>query len=266
MSPLLSVQELTITFEGRPPVVKGLSFDLFPNETLGIIGASGSGKSLSALALMGLLPQNPAPKVSGKALFNGKDLLNIDREALRQLRSTALSMVFQDSQASLNPIMTVGKQLVEGIRLQLALSKKEAKGRAEELLASVGMAGMMNKYPFELSGGMRQRIIIAIAISCTPSLLIADEATTALDSDTEKKICALLQSLKEERKMSMIFITHDLPLAATLCNRIAVMASGGKLVEIGTPEELFNHPKHPFTKHLVERANTFTTLEVTSYG
>lgn len=255
MSHLLEVKDLTTTFSadyGETVSVDHISFHVDEGETVCIVGESGCGKSVTSLSIMGLLGRGGAVK-DGSALFAGKNLLELTEKELDELRGNRISMIFQDPLTSLNPVFTVGNQITESIRTHMNLSKEEAKERAVQVLAKVGMpdpAGTMKKYPHTLSGGMRQRVMIAMALSCDPDLLIADEPTTALDVTIQAQIMALLKQLREESKMSMILITHDIGLVARMADRVIVMYAG-QLIEEAPVKELFAEPRHPYTKALL---------------
>jgi oligopeptide transport system ATP-binding protein len=242
--------------------VRGISFDLHKGETLAIVGESGSGKSVTARSLMGILSPN-AVVDKGSALYNGTDLLKLKESEFHKYRGNHLGMIFQDPLSSLNPIMKVGKQMTESMRINNKISKREAKQRALQLLAGVGISDperRYDQYPFELSGGMRQRIVIAIALSANPEILICDEPTTALDVTIQAQILELINSIKKERDLSVIFITHDMGVVANMADRIAVMYAG-KIVEYGTVDEIFYHPAHPYTWALLASIPDLDTKE-----
>jgi len=252
---LLSVRDLTVAFEtrlGSFDAVRGVSFDVKAGKTLGVVGESGSGKSVTAMALMQLLPDT-AQVMSGSVRLAGRDLGALSEREMLKVRGREIAMVFQDPMASLNPILTAGHQLMEPLRLHMGLGKAEARARGEELLALVRIpvpAQIMRAYPHELSGGMRQRVMIAIALSCRPTLLIADEPTTALDVTTQAQILELLRDLQERLHMSVLLITHDLGVVAEMCDQVVVMYAG-RIVEQATAAELFRHPRHPYTSGLL---------------
>jgi oligopeptide transport system ATP-binding protein len=258
--PLLEVRDLTVRLSTRQGVVhavNGISYRLDRGETLALVGESGSGKSLSALALLGLLPRGGV--VSGQALFRGRDLLALAQEDLRKVRGTGIAMVFQDPATSLNPVLPVGEQVVEGLREHRGLSAKAADRRAAELLSLVGIPGgreRLRAYPHELSGGQRQRVLIAMALSCEPALLVADEPTTALDVTVQAQVAQLLKRLQRELGMAMLWITHDLALVAGLVDRVAVMYAG-QIVEQGPVREVFASPQHPYTRGLLRARPRF---------
>ena len=254
--PLLSLRHLVTAFEtdeGYLRAVDDVSFDVFPGKTLGIVGESGCGKSVTSLSIMRLVPSPPGVIESGEALFDGRDLFQISEAEMRSLRGNEISMIFQEPMTSLNPVYTVGSQIIEAIRLHQSISRRAAKARAVELLDLVGIpapAERIDSYPHTLSGGMRQRAMIAMALSCEPRLLIADEPTTALDVTIQAQILDLLRSLQRDFGMSIVFITHDLGVMAEFAHEIAVMYAG-KIVEHAETPELFRMPKHPYTKGLL---------------
>jgi peptide/nickel transport system ATP-binding protein len=254
-APLLEVEDLRVrlrTPRGPAAVVNGLSYSVGAGETVAVVGESGSGKSVSVLALMGLLPARVAT-VTGRALLHGEDLLTMSRERLRQVRGPGVGMVFQDPMTSLNPVLTIGRQLVEGIRAHGEVGKDAARARAADLLAEVGLPDpkrALDRYPHELSGGMRQRVMIAIALSNSPSLLIADEATTALDVTVQAQILDLVASLQADHGTGVVWITHDLGVVAGIADRVLVMY-GGRCVEDGTADDVLERPRHPYTRGLL---------------
>ncbi len=254
--PLLVVDDVKTSFNtpaGRVKAVDGVSFTLERGRTLGIVGESGSGKSVLSRSLLGLLPGRNVEK-SGSVLLEGKELIGLDEEALREHWGTDMSMVFQDPMTSLNPVTKIGKQITESLRFHLGMPKDEANETALSLLKSVGIpspAQRLKEYPHQLSGGMRQRVVIAIALSCGPKLLFADEPTTALDVTVQAQILDLLQNLQQERFMSVVLVTHDLGVVAGRAHDIAVMY-GGKLVEKAPTKVLFADMKHPYTEALLE--------------
>ncbi len=262
---VLQVQNLTVSFRtngGMVRAVRDISFDLFKGETLAIVGESGSGKSVTARSLMGILAPN-AVVDSGSIFYGDVDLLKLKEDQLHKYRGNELGMIFQDPLSSLNPIMKIGKQMTESMRLNGKISRRDAKQRALELLKGVGISDperRYNQYPFELSGGMRQRIVIAIALSANPNVLICDEPTTALDVTIQAQILELINSIKEERQLSVIFITHDMGVVANMADRIAVMYAG-KIVEYGTVDEIFYEPAHPYTWALLASIPDLDTKE-----
>ncbi|MBQ8552289.1 MAG: ABC transporter ATP-binding protein [Clostridia bacterium] len=251
MEPKLSVKDLCVSFRteaGKVQAVRGVSFDVAKGETLAIVGESGSGKSVTSKAILGILAGN-ARVERGEIVYDGNDLLGMSERELCRLRGNKLAMVFQDPLSSLDPIVKVGKQLTEAMILKNKLSKKEAKERALKLMDEVGIPDPRRRYeqyPFEFSGGMRQRIVIAIALAADPDVLICDEPTTALDVTIQAQILELIDRLKRERQLSVIFITHDLGVVANVADRVAVMYAG-KIVEIGTAEDIFYRAAHPYT-------------------
>jgi oligopeptide/dipeptide ABC transporter ATP-binding protein len=255
MIPLLKVEDLEVVFlnEGKEnKCIDKVSFDIKPSEILCIVGESGSGKSVTLLSVMGLLGRN-GKILGGKVEFNGEDLLNKSERELDQIRGNQLTMIFQDSMASLNPVFTIGTQMIESMRIHMNMDKKTAKERAINLLEKVGLpnpSSIMKKYPHTLSGGMRQRAMIAMALACNPKLLIADEPTTALDVTIQAQIMDLLRQLKEELDMSIILITHDMGLVAEMADRVLVMYAG-QIVEEAKVHELFKKPQHPYTEALL---------------
>ncbi|SMF38742.1 oligopeptide transport system ATP-binding protein [Alteromonadaceae bacterium Bs31] len=254
--PLLSVSNLTTRFytrEGVTNAVENVNFSIDEGELLGIVGESGSGKSVACYSLLGLVPCPPGKIESGEALFDGKDLLKIGERALRDIRGNSISMIFQDPMTSLNPYMRIGDQLTEAYRQHKKSSKTEALSRAIASLEEVGIRDAekrINAYPHEFSGGMRQRVMIAMALISEPRLLIADEPTTALDVTVQAQILELLKNLQEKRKLSIIFISHDLAVVSNIANRVLVMKQG-EVVEQGEVAQIFNAPTHEYTKKLI---------------
>ena len=255
--PLLAIENLTVAFHTREGVVRAVqevSFALGAGEILGLVGESGSGKSVTALALLGLLPQPPARIESGAAHFAGIDLLTCPPAALRALRGRRIGMIFQDPMTALNPYLRIGEQVIEALRIHERIPLAAARARALELLAQVGIndpARRYDQYPHEISGGMRQRVMIAAALIARPEILIADEPTTALDVTVQAQIVDLLQSLRRELGLAIIFITHDLGVVAGLCDRVQVMYAG-RLVETAPVEALYARPQHPYTRALLQ--------------
>jgi len=253
---LLEVDNLQTHFFTREGVVRavdGVSFTVEPGKTLGIVGESGCGKSVTALSIMSLLPQPPAKIVGGSVRFEGFDLAKLSERDLEDVRGNEIAMIFQDPMTSLNPTLKIGTQIMETMQRHLGLDRKQAKQRAIELLEEVhipGAADRLNDYPHRFSGGMRQRVMIAIAISCNPKLLIADEPTTALDVTVQAGILDLLEELQEEYEMAMILITHDMGVVAEAADDIVVMYAG-QIVEQAASLELFDHPEHPYTEALL---------------
>lgn len=255
MNHLLEIKDLSVSFYGdlgETKAVKNAGFHVNGGEIFGIVGESGSGKSVATKAILKLGPTNHKIK-TGTIFFEGEDILKKEGNELRDIRGKDISIIFQDSLSSLNPVYTIGDKLMEVIRRHNPVSKQEAKKRALDLLESVGITDafkMLKSYPHELSGGMRQRVMIAMAISSSPKLMIADEPTTALDVTIQAQIMHLLRDLQKKSKMSIIIITHDLGIVAQMCSRIAVMC-GGYVVEQGTAEDIFYHPMHPYTQALI---------------
>jgi oligopeptide/dipeptide ABC transporter ATP-binding protein len=254
--PLLSVRDLNVRFVTRKSTVRavnGISFDLDPGDTLGIVGESGCGKSVSSLAMLGILPK--AGRVTaGKVEFDGVDLLKLPGSQLRQVRGKEIAMIFQDPMTSLNPVLTVGRQITEALRKHLDMDKDEATDHAVTLLDRVGIPAARERvgdYPHQFSGGMRQRVMIAMAISCRPKILIADEPTTALDVTIQAQILEVLKQLVAEEQMALILITHDLGVVAGTCERTNVMYAG-RFVESAPTKELFARPRHPYTLGLLK--------------
>ena len=254
MSALLEVQDLTTRFRSETGVVhavNGISYSLARGEALALVGESGSGKSVSVLSLLGL--QAPGRVEGGRVLFEGRDLLKLSENELRRVRGHHIAMIFQDPSTSLNPVLTVGFQIAEGMREHLGMDAPSARKRAAELLALVGIPDpetRLDDHPHEFSGGQRQRVMIAMALSCEPSLLIADEPTTALDVTVQAQIVELLQGLRRSLGMSILWITHDLALAEGLVDRVAVMYAG-RIVEEARVRDLFRTPRHPYTRGLL---------------
>ncbi len=254
--PLLRVEDLEVRFVTRDRTVhavNGISFDLDAGETMGLVGESGCGKSVTSLALLGLLPRRTARVPSGAVRFAEEDLLTAGEHRLRQIRGNEIAMIFQDPMTSLNPVLTIGRQLTETLREHLGMDRNGAREAAAELLDRVGIPDprrRLRDYPHQFSGGMRQRVMIAMAIACRPRLLIADEPTTALDVTIQAQILDLLRDLVETEGMALILITHDLGVVAGTCGRIAVMYAG-RIVETAPTRDLFARPRHPYTLGLL---------------
>ena len=253
---LLDVQGLETTFktpEGIVHAVNGVSFGLKEGETLGVVGESGCGKSVTMLSVLGLIPSPPGNVKSGSAKFFGNDLLKMSKDEIRAIRGSQIGMVFQDPMTSLNPVLTVGRQLREPLMLHLGMTVKQAEDRAAQLLEMVGIPNAkerLSDYPHQFSGGMRQRVMIAMALSCSPQVVIADEPTTALDVTIQAQIMDLVKRLRGELGMAIIWITHDLGVVAGLAQRVIVMY-GGLIIEEASVHELYANPEHPYTLGLI---------------
>jgi peptide/nickel transport system ATP-binding protein len=254
--PLLRVENLRTHFHTRDGVVRavdGVSFDVYPGETLAIVGESGCGKSVTAMSILRLLPMPPARIAEGRVEFEGRDLLGLPEPEMRKIRGNAIAMIFQEPMTSLNPVLTIGRQIAEALVLHRDLSYADATARAIVLLRKVHIPEAerrVTQYPHQLSGGMRQRVMIAMALACGPRLLIADEPTTALDVTIQAQILELMRELREETGSSMILITHDLGVVAEMADRVVVMYAGRK-VEQAPVEDLFARPRHPYTRGLL---------------
>jgi oligopeptide transport system ATP-binding protein len=270
MEKLLEVKDLHIsfhTFSGEVQAIRGVNFDLYKGETLAIVGESGSGKSVTTKTIMRLLPESNSEIKNGEILFEGKNLAKLSDKAMQKIRGKDISMIFQDPMTSLNPTIKIGKQIIEPIVKHQKLSKAEAKERAIEILRLVGIQQpevRFNQYPHQFSGGMRQRVVIAIALACNPKILIADEPTTALDVTIQAQILELMKELQKKIDTSIIFITHDLGVVANVADRVAVMY-GGKIVEIGTVDEVFYNPQHPYTWGLISSMPSLDTEDEELY-
>jgi oligopeptide transport system ATP-binding protein len=256
MPSLLDVKGLTTQFftqDGIVHAVNGISYTLNEGETLGIVGESGSGKSVGVMSLMRLIPSPPGKISGGEVLFEGRDLLKISDDEMRSIRGNKIAMIFQDPMTSLNPVLTVGRQISEALELHLGMDKKQARTRTIELLQMVGIPSAgdrIGNYPHQFSGGMRQRVMIAMGLSCNPQLLIADEPTTALDVTIQAQIISLVKRLRDEIGMAIIWITHDLGVVAGLADRVMVMYAG-RIVEEAPVKELYKNPRHPYTLGLL---------------
>lgn len=256
-TPVLEVKKLRTSFftsEGEVPAVDEISFSIGKGEVVGIVGESGCGKSVTSLSIMKLIPQPPGKIVGGEIRLNGEDLVDATEKRMRELRGNDVAMIFQEPMTSLNPLFTIGSQLTEAIRLHRKGTKKEAFTQGVEMLKLVGLPraeAIMKEYPHQLSGGMRQRVMIAMALSCHPRLLIADEPTTALDVTIQAQILALMKDLNDKLDTSIIMITHDLGVVAEVCQKVIVMYAG-KVVEEGDVEVIFQNPKHPYTSGLLK--------------
>jgi oligopeptide transport system ATP-binding protein len=250
--PLLVVKNLETQFKTQDGIVKAVnnvSFHVDRGETLGIVGESGSGKSVTSLSIMRLIPNPPGRIVGGQIIFDGDNLLDYTEEEMRHIRGNRIAMIFQDPMTSLNPVLTIGRQIAESLELHMKLTPKEARNRAVELLQMVGIPGAarrLDDYPHQFSGGMRQRVMIAMALSCNPELLIADEPTTALDVTIQAQILELIQRLQHELGTAVIIITHDLGVVAGMADRVIVMYAG-RVVEEGPTDEIFARPRMPYT-------------------
>jgi oligopeptide/dipeptide ABC transporter ATP-binding protein len=264
---VLSIRDLVVEFkteDGVVHAVDGISYDVFPGETLGIVGESGSGKSVSTMSILGLIPQPPGRIASGTAVFKGQDLLKMKKKELRRFRGDEVAMVFQDPMTSLNPVLKVGYQLGEAIKTHYPKEPDDkVKSRVIDLLRMVGVPNpevRYSQYPHEFSGGMRQRAMIAMSIANSPSLLIADEPTTALDVTIQAQVLEVLKTVQAETQAATILITHDLGIVAELCDRVIVMY-GGKIVEHGDVHTIFQHPRHPYTIGLMDSLPKLTEDE-----
>jgi oligopeptide/dipeptide ABC transporter ATP-binding protein len=254
--PLLSVRGLRTLFrteDGEVAAVDDVSFDVAAGEVLGIVGESGSGKSVTALSIMGLVPRPPGRIAAGEVWFDGENLLTLPERRMQERRGRDLAMIFQEPMTALNPVFTVGEQLLEGLMVHEGASRRAARGRAVELLARVGIASparRLDEYPHQMSGGMRQRVMIAMALACSPKLLLADEPTTALDVTIQAQILDLLRHLQAELGMAVVLITHNMGVVAEFAHRVAVMYCG-RIVEEGPTAAIFASPAHPYTKGLL---------------
>ena len=262
---ILEVKDLELgfnTYAGQVQALRGVDFHLNKGETLAIVGESGSGKSVTIKAVTKLLAANAVVK-GGSITYKGQDILNMGDKEFSVLRGNEISLIFQDPLSSLDPVMKIGKQITETLRIKLKMSKEEAKKRAIELMAAVGIPEpekRYNEYPFQFSGGMRQRIVIAIALACNPEVLICDEPTTALDVTIQSQILELIKEIQEKNHLSVIFITHDLGVVANVADRVCVMYAG-KIVETGTVEEVFYDPRHPYTWSLLTSMPSLATTQ-----
>ncbi|MCM1123731.1 MAG: ABC transporter ATP-binding protein [Eubacterium sp.] len=249
-APFIEVKDLKVhyTSEGREiHAVNEVSFSLEKGETLGLVGETGAGKTTIAKSILRILPEPPAQVDGGEILLEGTDLLKLSNDEMRKIRGRRIAMIFQDPMTALNPVMRVGKQIAEGIALHKKLSAKEAENEAKKMLEMVGIpASRYRDYPHQFSGGMKQRVVIAMALSCNPDLLLADEPTTALDVTIQAQVLDIVKNLQQELKTSMIMITHDLGIVAEVCDNVAVIYAG-QIVEYGSREEIFDHPVHPYT-------------------
>jgi len=257
VEPLLEVKNLQTQFFTQDGVVKAVedvSFYVMPGETLGVVGESGSGKSITGLSIMRLIPSPPGKIVNGEVIFEGKDLLKLNDDQIRRIRGNQIAMIFQDPMTSLNPVLTINRQISEALQLHMGMSKDQAKARSIELLRMVGIPNAeerIDQYPHQFSGGMRQRVMIAMALSCNPKLIIADEPTTALDVTIQAQILDLMRSLQSERDTGVIMITHSMGVVAGMADRVQVMYAGS-IVETASTEEIFANPRHPYTVGLMK--------------
>lgn len=253
MDNILEINGLTIHYKsdnGTVNAVNDLSLTLGRGESLGLVGETGAGKTTTALGILNLVPNPPGEIISGEVIFNGQDLRKLNKRSYRSIRGKKISMIFQDPMTSLNPVMTVGDQITESIRIHEKCSRAEASKKAPEMLEMVGIPGeRASEYPHQFSGGMKQRVGIAIALACNPELLIADEPTTALDVTIQAQVLDLIAKLREERGTSLIMITHDLGVVAEVCDKVAIMYAG-EVIEYGTLDQIYNHTAHPYTKGL----------------
>jgi oligopeptide/dipeptide ABC transporter ATP-binding protein len=260
---ILEVKDLKVEFKtdnGIVTAVNGVNIEVYKGKTLGIVGESGSGKSVTALSIMGLIPSPPGNVAGGEIIYRGKNVLDIPTDEMRTIRGNKIAMIFQEPMTSLNPVFTVGNQIEEVLALhQKELTKQDRKDKVIEMLSLVGIPSpekRANEYPHQLSGGMRQRVMIAISLACRPDILIADEPTTALDVTIQAQILELMKKLQEEIGMGIIFITHDLGVVAEMCDDVAVMYCG-QIVERADVKTLFNRSRHPYTKGLIESIPSF---------
>ncbi len=249
-TPLLSVQGLTIRYvtdDGVVSAVSGINLEVMKGKTLGLVGETGAGKTTTALGILRLIPDPPGEIVSGKVVYDGRDLRSLTEAEMRNVRGSEISMIFQDPMTSLNPVLTVGEQIAEVILLHEKVSKSEAEDKAKKMMEMVGIPGeRWGEYPHQFSGGMKQRIVIAMALSCNPKLLLADEPTTALDVTIQAQVLELIFSLRKNLGTSMILITHDLGVVAEVCDYVAIIYAG-EIVEYGTIAQIFEKPLHPYT-------------------
>ncbi len=257
MTSILQIRDLKTHFFTRDGVVKavdGVSYDIEPGETLGLVGESGCGKSVTALSIMGLIPNPPGKIVGGEIIFDGKDLLKVKEDEMYHIRGNEIAMVFQEPMTSLNPVLTIGSQLTESLQLHLAMDRSTALSRSAELLDMVGIAEpykRLKDYPHQFSGGMCQRVMIAMALSCNPKLLLADEPTTAVDVTIQAQLLQLLKKLTKEFGTAVIIITHNLGVVARYADKVNVMYAG-RIIETGTAKEIYKDPRHPYTIGLLK--------------
>ena len=247
---ILEIRDLRVTYTSGKETVKalnGISLTLKKGETLGLVGETGAGKTTLAKAILQVIPNPPGKITSGEIIYQGQDLLKLSHAQMRKIRGREISMIFQDPMTALNPVLTVGEQIAEVIRLHQKVSRAEAMVKAQEIMEMVGIEGARCvEYPHQFSGGMKQRIVIAIALACNPTLLLADEPTTALDVTIQAQVLDLIEKLKTELGTSLILITHDLGVVAEICNKVAVVYAG-EVIEYGTLEDIYNHTAHPYT-------------------
>ena len=252
---LLNIKDLTVQFSSDRKIVQAVnhvSLKLNKGETLGLVGETGAGKTTIAKAILQILPTPPAKIASGEIFFEGEDVLKLPERKMRSIKGNKISMIFQDPMTALNPIMTVGKQIAETIRLHNKMTRAEAEIEAVKMLEMVGIPGeRFGEYPHQFSGGMKQRVVIAMALACKPELLLADEPTTALDVTIQAQVLEMMNKLKEELGTSVLLITHDLGVIAEMCEKVAVIYAG-EVVEYGTAEDIFDHPSHPYTLGLFD--------------
>ncbi|GEN87538.1 ABC transporter ATP-binding protein [Oceanobacillus sp. FSL W8-0428] len=263
MDKILEVKNLVTGYQGKNTFVKavdGVSFDIDRGETVCIVGESGSGKSVTSMSIMRLIEYENGKIIDGDILFNGENIVEKNNYEMRKIRGSKISMIFQEPLTALNPVFTIGRQIVEAIRFHQSVKKKDAYKQAEELIQLVGISDprtRLKQYPYELSGGMRQRVMIAIALASNPQLLIADEPTTALDVTIEAQILDLLRKLKKEKKMSIMLITHDIGVAAEMADKVIIMYAG-KIMEVSSAEDFFENPIHPYSRGLLESVPKMT--------
>ncbi|MFD1779541.1 ABC transporter ATP-binding protein [Fredinandcohnia salidurans] len=254
---IIEVKGLRTSFftdEGEIPAVDNIDFHIKEGEILGVVGESGCGKSVTSLSIMGLVPNPPGKVVGGEIIFNGENIIHYSEKKMRQIRGNEIAMIFQEPMTSLNPLFTIGNQMIEGIKIHMKWDKKKSRLKAIEIMKRVGLPRaeeLMDEYPHQLSGGMRQRVMIAMAMACNPKLLIADEPTTALDVTIQSQILKLMKELNDEMNTAIMLITHDLGVVAQICERVVVMYAG-KIVEEGEVSSIFKNPKHPYTKGLLK--------------
>ena len=255
--PILKVRDLVVEFateNGTVRAADGISFDVFPNETVGLVGESGCGKTVTGLSILGLIPSPPGRIAAGSILFAGRELVGLPEDEMRRIRGSDVSMIFQEPMTALNPVFTIGNQMIDVLKRHRGLTRQQSHAAAIEMLAKVGLpdpSARIDEYPHQLSGGMRQRVMIAMALSCGPKLLVADEPTTALDVTTQAQVLEQIAKLQQEFRMSVVLITHDLGIVAETCQRALVMYCG-RIVEKASIATLFASPRHPYAKGLLE--------------